>query len=123
MKKIQILTTLIFFVCTLSVKAQSVLDKAKEKVEEGKYFLDNGNQKEALKVFDNAIRLSRAKPYKEGHPDIFMLVGDAFLNCPTANIEIAFAFYVRARDIEPRNKKYWEKLSNPIFDQLKKKKE
>ncbi len=83
--------------------------------------LNNGKEDEALKLFESAIRLSRVRPFREGHPDVVMMVGDAYLNCSKPNIEEAFSFYKRARDIEPLNKLYWEKLRNPVFDGVKKK--
>jgi tetratricopeptide (TPR) repeat protein len=78
----------------------------------GKLLLDAKNSKEALKTFDNAIKESRKKPFKEGHPEIFMLVGDAFLNGVNKNAEQAVAYYTRARDIEPSNAKTWIKLGD-----------
>jgi Tfp pilus assembly protein PilF len=78
----------------------------------GKLLLDAKNQKEALKTFDSAIKESRKKPFKEGTPEIFMLVGDAFLNGVNKNPEQAVAYYTRARDIEPSNAKTWIKLGD-----------
>jgi tetratricopeptide (TPR) repeat protein len=78
----------------------------------GKLLLDAKNSKEALKTFDSAIKESRKKPFKEGTPEIFMLVGDAFLNGVNKNAEQAVAYYTRARDIEPTNAKTWIKLGD-----------
>jgi tetratricopeptide (TPR) repeat protein len=78
----------------------------------GKLLLDRKNDKEALKTFDAAIRSSKAKPYKEGHPDILMLIGDAYLNCTRKNIEQAVANYTRARDIEPKPAVVWIKMGD-----------
>jgi tetratricopeptide (TPR) repeat protein len=78
----------------------------------GKLLLDAKNVKEALKTFDSAIKESRKKPFKEGTPEIFMLVGDAFLNGVNKNPEQAVAYYTRARDIEPSNAKTWIKLGD-----------
>jgi tetratricopeptide (TPR) repeat protein len=78
----------------------------------GKLLLDAKNTKEALKTFDSAIKESRKKPFKEGTPEIFMLVGDAFLNGVNKNPEQAVAYYTRARDIEPINAKTWIKLGD-----------
>jgi lipopolysaccharide biosynthesis regulator YciM len=78
----------------------------------GKLLLDANNTKEALKTFDSAIKESRKKPFKEGTPEIFMLVGDAFLNGVNKNAEQAVAYYTRARDIEPSNAKTWIKLGD-----------
>jgi tetratricopeptide (TPR) repeat protein len=74
--------------------------------------LDAKNGKEALKTFDSAIRESRKKPYKEGHPDIYMLVGDAYLNSLYPNAEQAVANYSRARDVEPKSAPALIKLGN-----------
>ena len=78
----------------------------------GKLLLDKKNDKEALKTFDSAIRSSKAKPYKEGHPSIFMLIGDAYLNCTQKNVEQADANYTRARDIEPKFAPVWIKMGD-----------
>jgi tetratricopeptide (TPR) repeat protein len=118
-----LIVMLSFFLFANVVNAQSVLESATKKIEEGKILLDNGKEDEALKFFESAIRLSRVKPYRDGNPNVFMLIGDAYLNCTKPNIEQAYSFYKRARDIEPRNQAYWEKLRNPIFDEIKKKKE
>jgi tetratricopeptide (TPR) repeat protein len=69
----------------------------------GKLLLDAKNGKEALKTFDQAIRSSKVKKFKEGHPEVIMLVGDAFMNCTQPNYEQAVAYYVRSRDIDPKN--------------------
>ena len=78
----------------------------------GKLLLDANNGKEALKTFDAAIRDSRKKPYKEGHPEIFVLVGDAYLYSTRPNAEQAVAYYSRARDVEPKDAKNWLKLGD-----------
>lgn len=78
----------------------------------GKLLLDAKNGKEALKMFDQAIKDSRKKPYKEGHPEIFMLIGDSYLNCTQKNPEQAVAYYTRARDVEPTNATAWLKLGD-----------
>ena len=78
----------------------------------GKLLLDKKNEKEALKTFDQAIRSSKAKPYREGSPEIFMLIGDAYLNCTQKNIEQADANYTRARDIEPKFSTVWIKMGD-----------
>lgn len=78
----------------------------------GKLLLDAKNGKEALKMFDQAIKDSRKKPYKEGHPEIFMLIGDSYLNCTQKNPELAVAYYTRARDVEPTNALAWLKLGD-----------
>jgi tetratricopeptide (TPR) repeat protein len=78
----------------------------------GKLLLDAKNNKEALKTFDQAIKDSRKKPYKEGHPDIFMLIGDAFLNCTNKNAEQAVSYYTRARDVEPTQALYLLRLGD-----------
>ena len=78
----------------------------------GKLLLDAQNGKEALKTFDSAIRDSKKKPYKEGHPEIFSLIGDAYLYSLNPNPEQAVAYYSRARDVEPRDAKNWLKLGD-----------
>jgi tetratricopeptide (TPR) repeat protein len=78
----------------------------------GKLLLDAKNGKEAAKTFDSAIRDSRKKPFKEGHPDIFMLVGDSYLNGVNKDPEMAVANYTRARDIDPKNAIYWLRLGD-----------
>jgi tetratricopeptide (TPR) repeat protein len=122
MKKNHLFVTMILFLFTNVVNAQSVLETATKKIEEGKLLLENGKEAEALKFFESAIRLSRVKLFREGNPDVYMLVGDAYFNSSKPNIEQAYSFYKRARDIEPRNQAYWEKLRNPIFDEIRKNK-
>lgn len=78
----------------------------------GKLLLDAQNGKEALKTFDSAIRDSRKKPYKEGHPDIYMLIGDSYMNSMNPNIEQAVTNYTRARDVEPKSASAWLKLGD-----------
>ena len=78
----------------------------------GKLLLDAKNSDEALKTFETAIRSSKAKPYREGHPDIYMLIGDAYLNSKQPNIEQAVANYTRARDIEPKPAVVWIKMGD-----------
>jgi tetratricopeptide (TPR) repeat protein len=78
----------------------------------GKLLLDAKNGKEALKTFDQAIKDSRKKPYKEGHPEIFMLIGDSYLNCTQKNPDQSVSYYTRARDVEPTNGLAWLKLGD-----------
>ncbi len=78
----------------------------------GKLLLDKKNPKEANEIFDNAIRSSRARPYKEGHPDIYILIGDSYLNSINPNVEQAVANYTRARDIEPKPAIVWIKMGD-----------
>jgi hypothetical protein len=115
MKKIQILVTLLFFIGT--IKAQSAFNLVKEDVESGKAFLNNQNRKEAQKMFDKAIRQSKTKKYREGHPDVFMLIGDAYLTCNSPNLTMAYFTFRRACEID---NKYCDKLQYPIFDGVKK---
>jgi tetratricopeptide (TPR) repeat protein len=122
MNQKHLILMLTLFLSANVVNAQSMLENATKEIEEGKSLLDNGKEDEALKLFESAIRLSLAKPYREGHPHVYTLVGDAYLNCSKPNIEQAYSFYKRARDIDPRNQVYWEKLRNPVFDEIKKKK-
>jgi tetratricopeptide (TPR) repeat protein len=77
-----------------------------------KLLLDAKNGKEALKTFDQAIKDSRKKPFKEGHPEIFMLIGDSYLNCTQKNPDQAVSYYTRARDVEPTNGLTWLKLGD-----------
>lgn len=76
----------------------------------GKLLLDAKNGKEAVKTFDQAIRASKAKKFKEGHPDIFMLIGDSYMNCTQKNYAQAVANYTRAREINPNNGTYCLRL-------------
>ena len=78
----------------------------------GKLLLDAKNGKEALKTFDQAIRESRKKPYKEGHPEIFMLIGDAYLYSTNPNAEQAVSNYNRAKEIEPKDARFWIKAGD-----------
>ncbi len=78
----------------------------------GKLLLDAKNGKEALKIFESAVRDSRKKPYKEGHPEIYVLIGDAYLYSTNKNAEQAVANYSRARDIEPKDAKNLIKLGD-----------
>jgi tetratricopeptide (TPR) repeat protein len=118
----QLLVVMILFLSANLVNAQSMLETATKKIDEGKILLDNGKEDEALKLFESAIRLSRVKPYRDGNPNVFMLVGDAYLNCTKPYVEQAYSFYKRARDIDPMNQIYWKKLRNPIFDEIRKNK-
>ncbi len=78
----------------------------------GKLLLDKKNEREANEMFENAIRSSKARPYREGHPDIYMLIGDAYLNSINPNVEKAVASYTRARDIEPKPAIVWIKMGD-----------
>jgi tetratricopeptide (TPR) repeat protein len=122
MNQKHLIIILTLFLFANMVNAQSVLETATKKIEEGKILLDNGKEDEALKLFESAIRLSRVKPYRDGNPNVFMLVGDAYLNCTKPYVEQAYSFYKRARDIDPMNQIYWKKLRNPIFDEIRKNK-
>ena len=76
----------------------------------GKLLLDAKNGKEALKTFEQAIRASKVKKFREGHPDIYMLIGDAYMNSTQKNYEQAVANYTRAREINPNNGTYCLRL-------------
>ena len=76
----------------------------------GKLLLDAKNGKEALKTFDQAIRSSKVKKFREGHPDVIMLVGDAYMNSTQPNYEQAVAYYTRAKDIDPKSSTYYLRL-------------
>jgi TPR repeat protein len=108
MKKIQFLIAILFFISTI----------IKKDVESGKAFLNNQNRKEAHKMFDSAIRQSKTKKYKEGHPDAFLLIGDAYLTCISPNIEAAFQFFSSACKMDSQ---YCDKLNDPIFSKIKSK--
>lgn len=74
---------------------------------QGKALLDAGNLKDAQRLFEKAIKNSRTKGYKEGHPDMVALVGDAYLSCQKPNNQEAVAKFTSARDIDPKKAKYW----------------
>ncbi len=78
----------------------------------GKLLLDQKNNKEAAKTFDQAIRNSREKRYREGSPEIYMMIGDCYIESTQKNPEIAVSNYTRARDIEPKNATYWIHLGD-----------
>jgi len=69
----------------------------------GKLLLDAKNGKEALKTFDQAIRSSRDRKFKEGNPDIYGLIGDAYLYGTQKDAEQAVTNYTKARDLEAPN--------------------
>ena len=115
MKKIPVLVLLLFY--TSAVYAQSAFELVKKDVDIGKNFLNEGKPKEAQKMFDWAIRRSKTKKYREGHPDTFILIGDAYLTCNSPNPDKAFLIYYAACGID---KKYCNKTEDPIFDAVKK---
>ncbi len=78
----------------------------------GKLLLDAKNTKEAAKTFDQAIRSSRDRKWKEGNPDIYGLIGDAYLMGLNKDPEQAVANYTRARDIDPTPAKTWLRLGD-----------
>jgi tetratricopeptide (TPR) repeat protein len=78
----------------------------------GKLLLDAKNGKEALKTFDQAIRASKAKKFREGHPDIYMYVGDAYMNCTQKNYDQAASNYAKAREIDPTKSRYCLRLGD-----------
>jgi tetratricopeptide (TPR) repeat protein len=75
----------------------------------GKLFLDAGNTKESEKSFERAIKKARTKVYKEGHPDIFVLIGQAYAESSKPNLTEAINNFTRACDIEPKIARYWIK--------------
>lgn len=115
MKKILVLMALFF--CISHSKAQSNLDLVKKDVEKAKALLNEGNLKEASKMFDAAIRQSKTKQYKEGHPAAFILIGDAYLTCNSPNLNAAFQCYSTACAMD---KNYCAKVNDPVFDALRK---
>ncbi len=78
----------------------------------GKLLLDAKNSKEAAKTFDQAIRSSRDRKFKEGNPDIYGLIGDAFLYSTQKDADQAVANYTRARDIDPAPASTWLRLGD-----------
>ncbi len=78
----------------------------------GKLLLDAKNGKEAVKTFDQAIRSSKVKKFKEGHPDIYMYIGDAYMGGTQKNYEQAVSNYSRAREIDPTRGKYCLRLGD-----------
>jgi tetratricopeptide (TPR) repeat protein len=67
------------------------------------------NQQLISKAIDKAVRASRKKPYKEGHPDAYYLLVDAYLYGKNTNFTEGVANAKRAREIEPAGAKYWVK--------------
>lgn len=65
----------------------------------GKLLLDAKNPKEAMRTFDQAVRASKDRRFREGHPDIYALIGDAWLTSRQKNIDQAVASYTTACDI------------------------
>jgi tetratricopeptide (TPR) repeat protein len=78
----------------------------------GKLLLDAKNSTEAEKTFEQAIRASKDRKYKTGHPEIYMLVGDAHLNSTQPNPGKAVGRYTSARDAEPGNSLYLIRLGD-----------
>ncbi len=79
---------------------------------QGKLALDAKDTKNAEKLFERAKSRSKTKAYKEGHPDVAMLVGEAFLKGKNVDTKKALENYIRARDIEPKKAKYWIALGD-----------
>jgi lipopolysaccharide biosynthesis regulator YciM len=67
------------------------------------------NQQVISKAIDKAVRASRKRPYKEGHPDAYYLLADAYLYSKNPNVAEGIANAKRAKDIEPAVAKYWVK--------------
>ncbi len=86
-------------------------------VGKAKIALDEKNEKEATKLVEKSIRASRNRTYREGHPDIYALVGKAYLDSKNENLQEAVNNFTRARDIEPKSARYWILLGDA---QLKK---
>lgn len=78
----------------------------------GKLLLDAKNTKEAAKTFDQAIRASRSRRYKEGNPDVYDLIGDSYLKGLNKDPEQAVANYTRSRDIDPTPASTWLRLGD-----------
>lgn len=77
---------------------------------QGKMQLLTKKPAEALKSFEQAIGKSKQKPYKEGHPEIAILIGNAYMD--VENYELATAWFGRARDYEPKSAKAWLSLGD-----------
>ncbi len=78
----------------------------------GKLLLDAKNGKEAVKTFNQAIHASKVKKFREGHPDIYMYIGDAYANCTQKNFDQAVSKYTTAREIDPKNGLYCLRLGD-----------
>lgn len=117
MKNIQILALLFLF--PTAINAQANLEEAKRQVEIGKQLLNSGNSVEASHAFKNAVLSSKQKKYRQGSPEIYVLIGDIYLSNSHKNIKRALLFYETAYSIEP-NEILWKKFYDPIFDGIKK---
>ncbi len=121
MKKIHL--TLLFALIILSTtNAQINMSVVQPILDEGKSYLQSGNKKEAIKAFYRAIKASAAKPYREGHPDVYILIGDIYMSLSAQNICNLYEAnncYTRARDIEPRHKISLERMADKRFEALK----
>ncbi|MBL7816596.1 MAG: hypothetical protein JNL70_16365 [Saprospiraceae bacterium] len=119
MKKIYAIAVFNLFISLVNAQ---VTDEAKRLLDSGKNILMSGNEKEALKTFDQAIRVSKAKPYREGSPEVYMLIGDIYLNAASRNkcyICTAYNYYTRSRDIDPNRKIIWDKMNDERFKPMK----
>ncbi len=93
-------------------KGAALPNGAKDEVGLGQLQLDAKQDKEAQKTFDSAIRHSRGKGYREGHPDVYMEIGKAYLNGKNVNATEAIDNFTRARDIDPKQAIYWVRLGD-----------
>lgn len=104
------------------VNAQVPTDEVKRLLDSGKNLLISGNVKEASNTFDQAIRASRAKPFREGSPEVYMLIGDIYLNAASnskCNICKANYYYTRSRDLDPNRKIIWDKMKDERFKPMR----
>lgn len=116
MKKIYVIAVLNLFIGF--VNAQTPTDEVKRLLNNGKNLLMSSNGKEAANTFDKAIRASKTKQFREGSPEVYMLIGDICLNATpknNCNICMAIHYYTRSRDIDPNRKIIWEKLEDERF--------
>lgn len=116
MKRIYVIVAFNLFIGFVNAQAPS--DEVKRLLESGKNLVMSGNGKDAFKTFDQAIIASKTKQFREGNPDVYMLIGDIYLNAtPKNNCNIcdAYPYYIRSRDIDPNRKIIWDKLNDERF--------
>jgi tetratricopeptide (TPR) repeat protein len=120
MKKIHL--TLLFAFILSTAHAQLNMSVVQPFLDQGKSYLQSGNKKEAIVAFYKAIKASAAKPYREGHPDVYVMIGDIYMSLSAQNICHLYEAnnnYTRARDIEPKHKISLERLADKRFEALK----
>lgn len=100
---------------TLILQAQDINSDIQNLLEKGKILLDSGYREKAKDYFLKSIIISKSPKYREGNPEVFIAIGDIYMNTPSQDkckLCNAYDCYIRARDIEPRNKKAWERLKD-----------